>query len=378
VLPADAALRATEAERGRRFAERAAALGLPATAPLVGVNLAWPSARAPTGEVLQLYGRLLDGGAPWWDRLWDLGEPAVAEAVRADLRGIRAAFAGPASAASSTAPAPGAPPAAAPIVRLWLFADLRSGITFDAEGVPVALSVRSRKNMQRLLDLAVAERVLLVPVLVDFTMADGVSRAGPDGAWEVGERPELIADPAKRARLVALLEDFVRPFARHEAILAWDVMNEPENAAGIVGPRHFAELQAFVRELVDAVHRAGGVATVGHRNALDAARFFRDRVASDLGQAHYYPLLDTRPNPTRIGHPMRDAFGALPAGWGELPAEPKQIGRHLEEARAAGHRIFWLWAWRGHEESGDGFAVAPYAEEIAAAVRAARLSAGRR
>lgn len=377
VLPAEPALRANETARAEVFEARAAALGLPHAGPLVGVNLAWPSATAPSGEALQLYGRLLDGGTPWWDRLWDLGEPSVAEAVRADLQAIRSTFAREGAQASpgSASRTAAAPP---PVVRLWLFADLRSGISFDADGTPVAISARSRENMRRLLDLARAERVLLVPVLVDFTMADGVGRAGPDGAWEVGERPDLIADPAKRARLVALLEEFVKPFARDEAILAWDVMNEPENAAGIVGPRHFADLQALVRDLVDAVHRAGGVATVGHRNALDAGRFFRDRVASDLGQAHYYPLLDTRPNPARIGQSLRDAFGALPAGWGELPAEPGKIARHLAAVRAAGHRIFWLWAWRGHEASGDGFAVAPYADEIAAAIRAGSVSGGPR
>jgi hypothetical protein len=356
VRPEDPAVRAGERERGRRMEARLAALGLGAGAAAVGVNLAWPTARSPEGEEMQLYGRLLDGGTKWWDSHWDLGEEAVVASVREDFRAIRATFG-----------RAGGPP---PVVRIWLFGDLRSGVTFDGEGTPVAVTDRSRRSLDVLLRLAVEEGVVLVPVLLDFGMADGVGRTGPDGAWVVGERPDLVIDPDRRGRLVALLEAFMKPVAAHPAVLAWDVMNEPENAAAVATPRHFADLQALIGELVDAVHRAGGLATVGHRNPVDAARFFRGRAASDLGQAHYYPLLETRPNPSRLDMSFREVFGPLPAGWGELPAEPGRIARHLAGARRAGHRIFWFWAWRGHQESGDGFAVQPYAGEIRRALGA--------
>jgi hypothetical protein len=168
----------------------------------------------------------------------------------------------------------------------------------------------------------------------------------------------------------------MRPFADHPAILAWDVMNEPDNAAAVVVPEHFADLQALVRDLVDAVHRAGGLATVGHRNAYEPHRFWRGRVADDLGQVHYYPLVETRPNPAPFGVALDRGFGPLPAGWGELQAYPGEIARQLATARRAGHRLFMFWSWRGHEDNADGFAVRPYAEEIQRALvglRAAKL-----
>jgi hypothetical protein len=336
-----------ENERAARMAARLAErCGVRSGQMAVGVNLAWPTARSPDGEEMQLYGRLLDGGPPWWNQLWDLGEDAVRNSVRADFKEIRATF-------GRNTP-----------VRLWLFGDLRSGAELDDEGDPVAFSARARANIDVLLRLAAQEQVVLIPVLLDFHLADGVVRTGPDGVWEVSERPDLVTDARKRGKLVKAVEDFVRRFAGHERVLVWDVMNEPENAAGVVTPAHFADVQSLIYELVEAVHRAGDLATVGHRNAVDPARFFRGRVASDLGQAHYYPFVDTLPNPTRFELALGPALGPLPAGWGEVQAEPRRIAAQLAAARRAGHRLLLFWSWRGHQASGDGYAVKPYAPEI--------------
>jgi hypothetical protein len=344
VAPEDPAVAAGEAERARRMEARLRERCGPGLA--IGVNLAWPTAVAPNGEEMQLYGRILDGGTKWWDRYWDAGDEAVVASLRKDFGEIRETF------------GPGA------VVRLWLFSDLRAGMTFDPAGNPLAISERARANMTALLRIAVEEKVVLLPVLLDFHLADGRARTGPDGAWQVGERPELITDPDKRKRLVKVLEDFVRSFAGHPAVLAWDVMNEPENAAAVVTPARFAALQALLRELVDAVHRAGDLATVGHHDVPDPTRFFRGRLPVDLGQVHHYPFLETRPNPTPFAVRLAPTFGALPAGWGELEASPGRIAAQITEARRAGHRLFLFWSWRGHQEGGDGYAVKPHAAEI--------------
>jgi hypothetical protein len=355
VLPADRGVRAGEPARAARMEQRLrerCAVGPGEMA--VGVNLAWPSVPAPDGRRLQLYGRLLDsGGELWWGRHFDLGDEEVARSVRADFAGIRGTFGERA------------------VVRLWLFSDARAGLVIDAAG-GVTVSDRARTNMALLLKLAAEERVVLLPVLLDFGLADGLARGGPDDGWKLPEHPALVTDPERRARLVAALEGFVRPFADHPAVLAWDVMNEPGNAAGVVTPAHFADLQALVRDLVDAVHRAGGLATVGHRNVPEAAKLWRGREASDLGQVHYYPLTESRPTPTPFGTPLGPVFGPLPAGWGELQALPGQIARQLAMARQAGHRLFLFWSWVGHDENGDGYPVQPYADEIRRALAALR------
>jgi hypothetical protein len=351
LLPADPAVRAGEAARARKMEARwRARFGTKRF--VTGVNLAWPSARSPDGETMQLYGRFLDAGERWYNTLWDVGTPAVAEALRADFRGIRTLFGAPA------------------LVRVFLFGDLRAGFTFDASGAPLAITDRARENMGKLLALAAEEKIVLVPALLDFTMADGRARSGPSGKWAAGEHLDLITDPAKRARLASLLSDFVRPFAGHPAVLAWEVMNEPENAAAAVTLEHFADLQRLQVAVVNAIHEAGELATVGHRNSEDAARFARGRVASDLGQAHFYPLLDTRPNPVPFASRLTAAFGPLAAGWGEAQARPGKIASQVRDARRSGHRYLLLWSWRGHEDSGDGFAVKPLGPEITGALSA--------
>jgi hypothetical protein len=358
VMPPDPVIRAGEAERAARMNARInERCRVNDKGICLGVNLAWPTARSPVGEDMQLYGRILDGGERWFNRLWDIGEEAVASSVRKDFQDIRTVF------------GEGA------VVRLWLFADLRSGFTFDDRGNPLEVTARADANMGKLLAIAGEEKVVLIPVLLDFVMADGVSRTGPDGTWKVGERADLITDAAKRARLVSALEAFVKPHADHPAILAWDVMNEPDNSVAVVTPAHFADLQSLVRELVDAVHRAGGLATVGHRNLPDPRDFFRGRVAVDLGQVHYYPFVDTRPNPVPFGSKLGPTFGPLPGGWGELQAIEGRAFSQLSAAKRAGHRLFLWWAWRGHMDNGDGFAVQPHAPEIKQAVD--RLRAGK-
>jgi hypothetical protein len=355
VLPVDPVILAGEADRAARMNARLEdKCGVGKKGMAVGVNLAWPTAKAPDGDELQLYGRILDGGTKWWDKYWDLGEAAVADSVRTDFREIRATF------------------GAGALVRVWLLGDLRTGMTFSAQGDPVMVTDRARANMKVLLDLAKQEQVVLIPVLLDFGLADGVSKTGPDGAWDVPDRPDLIVDAAKRGKLVAALEDFVKTFAGNPAVLAWDVMNEPENAVAVVNPRDFGALQSLVKELVDAVHRQGEFATVGHHDVPDPQQFFRGRVASDLGQAHYYPFVETRANPTPFGVKMDKTFGPLPAGWGEAQARKGQIAAQIATVRKAGHRLFMFWSWRGHQSTGDGFAVQPYAAEIKHALAGVR------
>lgn len=354
VLPPDRKILAGETTRAAAMRARLRARLGDATAGHMafGVNLAWATARSAEGEDLQLYGRLLDAGTPWGNVLWDLGTPAVVDSLRADFRAISATF-GP-----------------RPLIRLWLFADMRSGISFDARGMPLGISKRAEANMRVLLRLARDENVRLLPVLLDFGIADGVEHSGPDAAWTVGEHLDVVTDAAKRTRLAALFEAFVRLFRDDPAVVAWEVMNEPENAAAAVTPEHFADLQRLLATLVDAVHRAGELATIGHRNPIDARRFMRGRVATDLGQAHHYPMLETRPNPSLFGTRMGDVFGALPAGWGECQVRPQAVAEQVGAARAAGHSFLLFWSWRGDQDSGDGFAVKPYADEIKRAVRA--------
>lgn len=351
VLPVDPAILAGEAERADRMNARLAERRHDrAGKPMIGVNLAWPGLTAPNGDYLHLYGNWLHNPDQWFGEHYDLRNPRVERALREDFASIRGTF------------GPWAP------VRVFLFTTLTSGIEFSADGTPTGISAEAQASIRKLVTMAEEEQLLLIPVFFDFLMADGSAVTPPAGRpWATGERVDLITDPLKRSALMTVMEGLVRAYAGHPNILVWDVMNEPENAAAVVNQRHFADLQRFLREGVDAIHRAGELATVGHRNLHEVPRFMRGRLATDFGQAHYYPRLESAPHPTGLGADPREAFGPLPSGWGELPAQRGRIAANVGEALGSGHRYLMFWSWREQDPGiGDGYHVRKYADEIRA------------
>jgi peptidoglycan/xylan/chitin deacetylase (PgdA/CDA1 family) len=351
VLPEDPEVTLNEHLRARRMRARLVErLGADrAGEPLFGVNLAWPSARLPNGNVAQLYGNYLHATQPWFEQHYDLSNPTVLRGLREDFAAIRATFGDLA------------------LVRIFLFTDGRNYIRFDEAGFPLPFSDEAKTNLRRLFDLAAEERVLLMPVIFDFLIAADFNPPSPD-------RPEydnfvaLFTDSVKRQRLFQHVEDLIRPLANHPAVLVWDLINEPENATKVVTIDRFREFQLFLKEGVDAIHRAGELATIGHRNILEPARFARGRIATDYGQAHHYPRLETRPAPFTLATPPTAAFGPLPAGWGETPVRENGVRQDYEQAFSNGHGYLLFWAWRGDDNTSDGFKVRAHRGEIERAI----------
>ncbi len=320
----------------------------------VGVNLPQPFFRTPEKQLVPLYGVWLAAPDRWYGRHPDLRDPEVLADLRAALREVAAHF------------GPSAP------VRLMLFADLRTGLRFAPDGTPRGVDPRAVESFERLLEAAEAADVVLLPVLLDFTLADGRGREGPDGRWKVGERVDLVLSARKRRALWNVLAHFVRRFAGHRRILAWDLVNEPMNAAAVVRPGRLGAWMRFLRQGAERLARTGAVLTVGHRDPLAAHRYGR-RLPVHLGQAHFYPELDGLPAPFSPRFPARRAFGSLPGGWGELPLRPGRLLGDLRAARAAGHRFALLWSWLGDAPQGDGLAVRPHRWEIREALETLRI-----
>jgi peptidoglycan/xylan/chitin deacetylase (PgdA/CDA1 family) len=319
---------------------------------IYGVNLAWPSTRAPDGHLFQLYGSYLEARWTAFGQHWDLARnPQVVDSLRKDFREIRELF-GPQA-----------------IVRIFLFADLRSGIDFDKTGVPVGFTPIALQSMDTLFRLALEEQVALMPVVFDFLMADGKSSPHFPGDWLGGEAAHLITNPRARAAMVDLIGQLAARYLNHPALLVWDIMNEPENAVAVVTPEHWIDLQIFLRDAVDAVQAQGELATVGHRNPVDARDHFRGVLRTSLGQVHYYPNLETRPAPFGLDTPQEPVFGQVPGGWGEAPARPGQIDDDMQAGRNGNSAYFLFWSWRGDDENADGFKVRAYRDEIGRALR---------
>ena len=201
--------------------------------------------------------------------------------------------------------------------------------------------------------------MLLVPSLLDFLVADGITREGPGLRWPVGERPELFLRPDFRDALIQLLAGFVRDFDGPE-ILMWELMNEPENAVAMATPERFRALRLCLHELALALHRQGVLTTIGSRHLGDAQRWWRGVV--DVPQVHHWRLLESIPNPYAVDTPA-SVLGPLPAVVGEVePVAPELVGPLLDRLRGAGYAMAGFWSLRGH----DGYAYQPIAEAVQA------------
>ena len=173
-------------------------------------------------------------------------------------------------------------------IRVFLFNDFRAGVDFDGTGIPLNLTDNVFEDMQVLLDAAEARGIKVMPVLFDFLLADNVV-GGSDQ-----EHPDLISEAAKRTALVDLFRPFIQQFGDHDAIYAWDVMNEPEfTSVGLGGSvANFADTQAFVQAFVNMIHAetTSAQVTVGSRNRLDMLTYWTG-MGLDIYQFHYYDAM---------------------------------------------------------------------------------------
>ncbi len=168
------------------------------------------------------------------------------------------------------------------IVRLFLFCDLRSGVIFDASGVPLGFMDKVYDDMRALLAAARAFGVKLLPTLFDYGIADCVSS---QNGYPVGEHPDLITDQAKMNLLLGIFDAFFTEFAADPSIYAWDIINEPEYAAAV----QISQIRPFVGKFVDLIHAKSptSLVTVGSRNRQDMAANWTG-LGLDLYQFHYY------------------------------------------------------------------------------------------
>jgi len=170
-------------------------------------------------------------------------------------------------------------------IRAFIFNDLRAGMNFDGTGTPTGFTANVYEDMQVLLDAAAERGIKVMPVLFDYLIADG------DSSGSCAEHPDLITDPTKRTELVDILTPFITHFSSHEALYAWDIMNEPEytltgnGMGGVIND--VADLQALVQSFITVIHNADALATVGSRDRDDMLDLWTG-MGLDIYQFHFY------------------------------------------------------------------------------------------
>jgi hypothetical protein len=229
------------------------------------------------------------------------------------------------------------------VVRTFLLCDARSGVQFDADGVPTGLDEAVLRDIDVLRFTARRHGVRLMPVLFDFHLCG--PRRIVDGV-QLGGRSRLVVDRDARRALIDLV---VRPIVQHcgddDVIAAWDVMNEPEwcLAGGPLGRRRavaFETLQDFLGETVECVRGfARQPVTIGcaRTTRLDLVR----PLPLDFYQVHWYEKYGWN----ALAQPVAQLrLGDRPVILGEFPGRRADVRRILDLARGAGYAAALVWS----------------------------------
>jgi hypothetical protein len=245
------------------------------------------------------------------------------------------------------------------LVRWFLLCDGRSGLAV-ANGIPTGPDELLFADAAAALELAQQFGLKLC-----FSVLDFLWMQNRGGAASSLPNQNILKFPAGReALLERVLIPLFREFRAHPALYAWEIANEPEWAIREFVPSaeagmHFADFNAFAREISDAVHEYSQA-----KVTLGSARILWLRACSDLAldfyQAHYYPkterdqhadlaaqLRALKPQES-LGRPLW--MGALPA---QDPGTPGySLEATLDDCKAAGLAGAGVWRWRKPESGG--------------------------
>ena len=230
-----------------------------------------------------------------------------------------------------------------PVVRTFLLCDARSGVRVDGAGVPTGLDEAVFPDIDALLASARRHHIRLLPVLLDFHLCtpprivDNV---------QLGGRSRLLVDPGARLALVDLvLRPIVERYGRDEAIVAWDVMNEPEWCLGSsLVPRRqrvaFGALQDFLGQAVRCAREsARQPVTIGCAGTtrLDLVR----PLGLDFYQVHWYEDFGW----AALEQPVAElGLGDRPVILGEFPGRSRFVVNVLDAASHAGYAGAFVWS----------------------------------
>jgi hypothetical protein len=227
------------------------------------------------------------------------------------------------------------------VVRQFLLCDLRSGVTFNEDGLPTGLDESVIPDMDAMLTVARRHSIQLIPVLLDFHLS---KRARTVNGVQIGGRARLIVDVDARAALMdRVLRPILERYRDEPQIVAWDVLNEPEwcVARGPIGRGRivFAALQQFLGQAVECVRTfARQPVTIGcaHTTRLGLVR----PLGLDFYQVHWYERFGW----PALQRPVADLKLDRPVILGEFPGRHTCVADVLTAAQQAGYAGALVWS----------------------------------
>jgi len=235
------------------------------------------------------------------------------------------------------------------VVRVFLLCDARSGVRFDSGGIPLGVDEALLPDVDAMLAAARRHHVGVMPVLLDFhlcgppTIVNGV---------QLGGHSRLIAESEARTAFIdRVLRPIVERFASDDAVIAWDMMNEPEWCLR-GGPRFrrtavpFDALQRFLGEAVQCVHRSArqpvtigcaGTWRLGLVTPLDL----------DFYQVHWYDRFGW----PALARPLAElGLQDRPVILGEFAGGSTRVADVLDAAKQAGYEGALIWSALADDE----------------------------
>ena len=209
------------------------------------------------------------------------------------------------------------------LVRVFIFCDFRTGLIDD--GCSFAFDPLVYADMNQLLVAAEKFGLLLMPVLFDFHIANGVEY---ENGNLVGERPDLLTN--RKEEFLFLLAEFLQYYGSNPSIYCWDIMNEPEYVSAVSQE----EVKLFCGDVVALVHEyTDHLVTVGSKSWQDVGNW--QGIGLDLYQFHYYDWMAEIP-------PVADLGLEKPVIVGEI--QPTNITAKMSFLENNGYQGILFWS----------------------------------
>ena len=250
--------------------------------------------------------------------------------------------------------------------RLWLHADGRSSPEFDKSGFVTGLDSSLIPELRIILDLAEQSNIVLVLSLWSFDLT--VDRRSKAGAF-AGNHSDLLLNSLKsRSYLQNALDPLVKELDQHCALLAWEVMNEPEWLMkgqiflGEEKPEQVpkSSVQDFLAQQIEYIHDHGTKPVGICSNTLSRLRpgkeypFYGEAMNKycangkdcfpDYISFNYYPWMEIQGfSPFR--YDASKLKRAVPLLIGEIPSDNMYLERAFDELFTRGYAGFFSWSY---------------------------------